>query len=145
MSQSETEAEGDISEIKEKLRQMRAENRLVATENRKLIAQIQQIDLDTEILKKNAIDQSNQLSIALQKTIKQIENEVSQRVSARKERKVQILTGIRQKTEENKILSAQVKALENEILRIRQIQETYSSNIVKRKLKQTRKVLPPNA
>ncbi|KAK8898764.1 hypothetical protein M9Y10_001056 [Tritrichomonas musculus] len=145
MSQSETEAEGDISEIKEKLRQMRAENRLVATENRKLIAQIQQIDLDTEILKKNAIDQSNQLSIALHKTIKQIENEVSQRVSARKERKVQILTGIRQKTEENKILSAQVKALENEILRIRQIQETYSSNIVKRKLKQTRKVLPPNA
>lgn len=145
MSQVEDEKETDISEIKEKLRQMRAENRLVATENRKLIAQIQQIELDVEILKKNAIDQSNQLGVALQKTSKDIENEISQRAKTRKERKVQILSEIRQKTEENKVLSAQVKSLENEILRIKQIQESYSSNIVKRKIKQAKKTNPPNA
>ena len=145
MLQTDEQKESDITEIKEKLKQMRAENRLVATDNRKLIAQIQQIDFDIEILKKNAIDQSNQLSVVLQKTSKEIENEISQRAKTRKERKIQILTGIRQKTEENKVLSAQVKALENEISRIKQIQESYSSHIVKRKIKQTKKANPSNA
>lgn len=145
MSQTEDEKEADISEIKEKLRQMRAENRLVATENRKLIAQIQQIEYDAEILKKKAIDQTNQLAAVHQKTSKEIENEILQRVKTRKERKVQILSEIRQKTEENKVLSAQVKSLENEILRIKQIQESYSSNIIRRKLKQTKKANPSNA
>lgn len=128
--------ETDIAEIKEKLKQMRAENRLVATENRKLIAQIKQLELDIDVLKKNADEQTGQLAANIQRVTKQIDTEVAQRANTRKEKKKMILAQIQQKTEENKVLSNQIRSIENEIIRTKQIQDTYSSRIVKRKLQQ---------
>ena len=136
---STNQIDSDIQEIKEKLKEMRAENRLVATENRRLISLIQQVDHDIVVLQQNSSNQSSQLSSTLSKLSREIENEVTQRTNARKERKRQILAEIRQKTEENKQLTNQVKALEKEIMRIKQIQDNFTPTTLQSKIKQLKR------
>ena len=126
----------EIQEIKDKLKQMRSENRAMATENRKLAADIKNLEQEiTEMREKQKTD-TTELENKMKLESKRLETEVSQRAVQRKERRRDIMSDVRKQTEENKELTAEVKAIQAEIDRIKQIHEAFPSRFTKRKLVQ---------
>ena len=119
----------EIHDIKEKLRQMRSENRITATENRRLYSQIRHLDKAISELRTKRQSDSTDCATRIQQATNEIDNEAVQRAQQRKERRREILTEIRKQTQINKTLTADIQAIQAEIERINQIHEVIPSRL----------------
>lgn len=123
----------EIEEIKEKLRQMRKENRSISTQNRELSWQITQIHTDIQQLQEKHQQDLQDFENRMRLETKQIEIEIFQRTQQRKDRRREVLSEVRKQAESNKSLASQIKAIENEIARVKDIQESYPSKFIQQK------------
>lgn len=115
----------EILEIKAKLRQMRSENRIIATENRHLYAQINMIEKSIQELaakrESELVDYTDRMKLLKN----EIDREYLQRSQQRKDRRRAILVDIRKQTQLNKDLSSEIQSLQAEIDRMNDIHEVF--------------------
>lgn len=123
----------EIQEIKEKLKQMRRENRGICTQNRELSWQISQLQDQIQAMHEKSDRDRRDFENRMRTETKQIEIEIAQRTQQRKDRRREIMTEVRKQADANKALSTQVQSIEAEIERVKQIQEAYPSKFIQQK------------
>jgi chromosome segregation ATPase len=117
----------DIQAIKERLRQMRSDNRKVAAENRQLLAELQEVQTALREVAERQKTESLQIESALQAVTKQIASHKNHQVQMRMDRRRRIMAEVRKQANENKRLMTDVHGLQAEIQRTMQVYEAYPS------------------
>jgi thiamine pyrophosphate-dependent acetolactate synthase large subunit-like protein len=114
-------------DVKERLRQMRSENRKIATDNRQLLAELQQVQAAFRELTERQKADATQVRSELHAATKQITAQRNHQIQMRMGRRRRIITEVRKQSDENKRLMTDVHGLQAEIQRITQVYEAHPS------------------
>jgi chromosome segregation ATPase len=117
----------EADSLKEQLTQLRSRNRGVASENRRLLGELKKIEVASEELANEHASKEAALESTLQSISKSLESHGHHRSQQRGDRRRVILAEVRKQSEANKVLTGEIRDIEAEIERIKQIYTAYPS------------------